>query len=60
MTKPCLGAESGMVESHHALRRAQEEERSLLTNSHSQLQELENKRVDLIKKIVTAFLTSYR
>lgn len=52
--------ESGMVESHHALRRAQEEERSLLTNSHSQLQELENKRVDLIKKIVTAFLTSYR
>lgn len=52
--------ESGMVEAHHALRHAQEEERHLLTSSHQQLQGLEKQRVDLIKKIVTAFLTSYR
>ena len=49
-----------MVEAHHALRHAQEEERLLLTSSHQQLQDLEKRRVDLIKKVVTAFLTSYR
>ncbi|KAL0022087.1 hypothetical protein WJX79_005747 [Trebouxia sp. C0005] len=52
--------ESGMAEAHHALQHAQEEERHLLTGSHQQLQDLEARRVDLIKKIVTAFLTSYR
>ncbi len=52
--------ESGMAEAHHALQHAQEEERHLLTGSHQQLQDLETRRVDLIKKIVTAFLTSYR
>ncbi|KAL3135857.1 hypothetical protein ABBQ32_007413 [Trebouxia sp. C0010 RCD-2024] len=52
--------ESGMVQAHHALRHAQEEERRLLTSSHQQLQDLEARRVDLIKKVVTAFLTSYR
>ena len=49
-----------MAEAHHALQHAQEEERHLLTGSHQQLQDLETRRVDLIKKIVTAFLTSYR
>lgn len=52
--------ESGMVEAHHTLQHAQKEERHLLTDSHQQLQELESRRVDLIKKIITAFLTSYR
>ena len=52
--------ESGMVEAHHALQHAQEEERHLLTDSHQKLQDLESSRVDLIKKIVTAFLASYR
>ncbi len=52
--------ESGMAQAHHALQHAQEEERHLLTGSHQQLQDLETRRVDLIKKIVTAFLTSYR
>ena len=52
--------ESGMVEAHHALRHAQEEERHLLTSGHQQLQDLEARRVDLIKKVVTAFLASYR
>ena len=49
-----------MVEAHHTLQHAQEEERHLLTESHQQLQDLESRRVDLIKKIVTAFLASYR
>ena len=52
--------ESGMAEAHHALQHAQEGERHLLTGSHQQLQDLETRRVDLIKKIVTAFLTCYR
>lgn len=52
--------ESGMVQAHDALRHAQEEERVLLTSSHQQLQDLEQRRVDLIKKVVNAFLTSYR
>ena len=60
IVKPSFAAESGLVETHHTLQRAQEEERHLLTCSHAQLQELESKRVSLIKKIVSAFLTSYR
>ena len=52
--------ESSLVESHFALQQAQEEERRLLTSSHKQLQELEARRVDLIKRIVAAFVAAYR
>ena len=52
--------ESSLVESHFALQQAQEEERRLLTSSHRQLQQLEARRVDLIKRIVAAFVAAYR